>query len=83
MAGKQHYTHNTVSVRKWCNECARFTDHAVAGGQVGHCLEQHRRAGRNLCALADWFCAHRLNTSQTASLIWIDTGIQFPAMEAM
>lgn len=43
MAGKQHYTHNTVSVRRWCNECRRFTDHAVAGGRVGHCLEQHAR----------------------------------------
>lgn len=40
-------------------------------------------AGRNVCAIADWFCAHRLNTSQTASLIWIDTGIQLLAMEAM
>lgn len=43
MAGKQHYTRNTVSVRRWCNECRRFTDHQVSGGQVGHCLEQHAR----------------------------------------
>lgn len=43
MAGNQHYTRNTVSVRRWCNECARFTDHQVNSGIVGHCLEVHKR----------------------------------------
>ncbi len=34
----QHYTSNTVSVSKWCHKCERFTQHAVSGHRVGHCL---------------------------------------------
>jgi hypothetical protein len=30
----QHYTKNTVSVRKWCNDCNASTDHRVANGRV-------------------------------------------------
>jgi len=30
----QHYTKNTVSVRKWCNDCNAQTDHRVNGGRI-------------------------------------------------
>jgi len=35
----EHYTRNTLEVTRWCNRCARFTQHAVSGGRVGQCKE--------------------------------------------
>lgn len=34
----QHYPSNTVSDSRWCNKCKRFTQHAVSGHKIGHCL---------------------------------------------
>lgn len=35
----EHYTRSTESVTKWCNRCARDTQHAVSAGRVGRCME--------------------------------------------
>lgn len=35
----EHYTANTESVTRWCNQCGRFTQHDVSGGRAGRCLE--------------------------------------------
>ena len=35
----EHYTANTESVTRWCNQCGRGTQHTVSGGRVGRCLE--------------------------------------------
>lgn len=33
----EHYTRNTVAVKKYCPKCRAFTMHNVHGGQVGGC----------------------------------------------
>lgn len=35
----EHYTANTESVTRWCNQCNRPTQHGVSGGRIGRCLE--------------------------------------------
>lgn len=40
----EHYTTNTESVLRWCNQCNRLTRHSVSGKRVGRCME-HQAAG--------------------------------------
>jgi hypothetical protein len=35
----EHYTKNTESVTRWCNRCARDTQHSVSAGRIGRCME--------------------------------------------
>ncbi len=35
----QHYTTNTVSASKWCNQCKRKTLHRVTCGRINDCRE--------------------------------------------
>lgn len=35
----EHYTSNTESVTRWCNCCARRTQHDVSAGHIGRCME--------------------------------------------
>lgn len=35
----EHYTSNTESVTRWCNYCARPTQHAVSAGHVARSME--------------------------------------------
>lgn len=37
----EHYTSGTESVTRWCNHCARLTQHRVSAGRVGQCMEHH------------------------------------------
>ena len=51
----QHFTSNTVSAEKWCNKCQRFTQHAVSGHRIGHCiacLERMQQANQTQQRLA-------------------------------
>jgi ribosomal protein L44E len=40
----EHYTKNTVAIRKYCPTCNRMTMHSVSGKRVGHCLEHEAQS---------------------------------------
>jgi hypothetical protein len=34
----KHFTKNTVSAAKWCNQCKAFTQHKCAGHKLTYCI---------------------------------------------
>jgi len=34
-----HFTSNTISTSRWCNECKRQTQHSVSSNRLGRCME--------------------------------------------
>jgi hypothetical protein len=41
-----HFTKSTVSAEFYCGKCGRMTQHAIAGGRKGSCLECRARLER-------------------------------------
>jgi hypothetical protein len=37
----EHYPKGTISVRKWCGPCRKETEHSVADGRLGRCINDH------------------------------------------